>query len=155
MPKKTFILPMAILLLAACNSYNLRYQAAPQPDNVHLYADYTQLQDAIGVSIDTDGQRLEEVFIKKSDGTIVRPVNIAYPSFHKSSAVGFGVGAGTGSVGLGTGFGVPVGSDHAYGLTTATFTAAAIGDAPWELHIKVQGAREAVIPAFGGTPNAR
>ena len=124
---KRFILPLAIMLLAACNSYNLRYQPAPQPGNVHLYADYTQLQDSIGVSIDTDGQRLEDVYIKKADGTVVHAANISYPSYGHNAAVGVGVGGGSGSVGLGGGFLAPVGSEHAHGLTTATFSAAAIG----------------------------
>jgi hypothetical protein len=146
---------LGISLIAGCNGYQLRYQANPQPQWANVYADYTLLQDAIGVSIDTDGRRLEEVFIRKADGTQVRPLNISYPGFSKSAAIGSGLGFGAGHVGFGTGIGIPIGPDRARGLTTATFSTAALGPAPWELHIKLQGVAEAVIPGVGGPATAK
>ena len=105
--------------------------------------------------MDTDGRRLEEIYIRKSDGTQVLPLNIEYPRFEKTASVGTGVGVGIGPVGVGTGVGVPVGPERARGVTTATFSSSAIGDAPWELHVKVQGVKEAVVPGLGGTQTAK
>jgi len=142
------------LLLTGCNSYNLRYKADPQPSGANLFADYTQLQDAVGVSIDTDGRRLEDVFIAKADGSVVHPLNIAFAGMGPAGSVGVG-GFGAGDhVGVGSGLFFPVG-ERTRGLTTATFSTAAIGPAPWTLHIKVEGAKEAVVPGLGGTPNAK
>ena len=153
---KSLLLVAAALLLGACNTYNLKYQPAVQPSGLNLYADFVPLQDSVAVVIDTDGRRLEEIYVKKSDGTQVRPMNISYPASYRSSSVGLGIGYGTGShVGVGTGFGVPVGPSESYGTTTATFAAEPLGHAPWELHLKVEGVAEVVFPQFGGTPNAK
>lgn len=143
---------LALLLVAGCNSSDLRYQPVRQPDWAHLYADYHELESAIGIVIDTDGRRLEDIFITKPDGSAVRPLNITYPSFGRSGAVGSGVGFGTGGgVGLGLGVGVPVGSRRAQGFTTATFDKAAVGPAPWLLHLKVQGIDATTIHVGGPT----
>jgi hypothetical protein len=144
-----------LLFIAGCNSYDLRYKAAPQPSNANLFVGYSLLQDSVGIMIDTDGRRLEEAFIRLPDGSVVRPVNVVFPSFGKSASIGAGVGVGWGGVGVGTGVGVPVGPERAYGLTTATFTSSSIGAAPWELHVKVHDVHEAVIPAIGGPPTAK
>ncbi len=145
----------ALLLLTGCNYYGFRYQPDPQPAGGHLYADYTLLQDSIGVSLDTDGRRLEDIYIRKSDGTAVHPLNITFGDTGHSAAVGSGVGVGNGNVGFGTGIAFPIGPEHTYGPTTATFASSAIGPAPWELHIKVQGLPEAVFHELGGAPNAQ
>src|SRR4051812_31474324 len=116
-----------VLVLAGCNSYQLKYAAVPQPAGANIFADYTPLQGAVGVNIDTDGRRLEEVSVKRTDGTVVRPVNISYPAVGHSAAVGTGFGFGSGHVGVGTGIGIPVGPERTYGLTTVTFEEAALG----------------------------
>ncbi len=158
MRKHAFIL-LATLFLGACNTYNLKYRPDPQPSGVNIFADFVQLQDSVAVVIDTNSRRLEEIFVKKSDGTVVRPLNISYPASYQSSSLGFGIGGfsggGHGGVGTGVGVGIPVGPSESYGTTTATFAAEPLGHAPWELHIKVEGAPEAVLPQFGGTPNAK
>lgn len=148
---KLFVLAFVAAGLGACNSYHLHYEARPQPENAHLYADYTLLQDAVGFMVDTDGGRLEEIYVKKGDGTAVHPVSIAYPAFGKSAAIGPGIGIGP----VGVGVGVPVGPDRAKGLTSATFSKDAIGPAPWEVHVKVVGVKEAVIPGVGGNPTVK
>jgi hypothetical protein len=144
----------ALLALAACaagcNSYNLRYEARPQPKNAHLFADYTPLQNAVGFYIDTDGGRLEEVSVRRPDGAVVHPTNIAYPGFARSSSIFPGVGVGTGHVGFGVGAGIPIGPEEAKGLTSATFAQPDLGPPPWELHVKIRGIQEAVIPGIGG-----
>jgi hypothetical protein len=146
----TSLVLLAGAVLGGCsNGYNLHYAADPQPAGANLFADYTPLQDGVGVTVDTDGRRLEEIYVKKADGTVARPLNITYPRFEKSATIGTGIGLGFGSVGVGTGVGVPVGPERARGLTTATFGAGALGEPPWELHIKVEGIREAVVPALG------
>src|SRR5689334_2840075 len=107
MRKRALVL-VAALLFGACNTYNLKYKPDPQPSGANLFADFVTLQDSVAVVIDTDGRRLEEIYVKKPDGTIVRPLNISYPATYRSSAVGIGFGYGAGShVGVGTGVGVP------------------------------------------------
>jgi hypothetical protein len=146
---------MMAVLPGGCNSYNLRYEARPQPRGANLFADYQLLQDAVGVSVDTDGRRLEDIFLKKTDGAIVRPMNIAYPAFGRVVSVGPGIGVGVGPVGIGTGIAYPVGPLRARGLTSATFSQTAAGPPPWEVHVKVHGAEEAVIPDVGGRATAK
>ena len=149
------ILPMLLLCLLAtlfgCNSYKLRYEAKPQPSGRHLFADYTMLQDSLGIYVDTDGKRLEEIFIRKPDGSVVRPVRIDYPAFGRAASIGPGIGVGP----VGVGIGFPIGPKRAAGLTTATFAETSAGQPPWEVHIKVEGAKEAVVPGVGGTPTAK
>lgn len=149
------VLVAALGAVGGCNSYNLRYRAEPQPKNAHIYADYTPLENATAFSIDTDGGRIEEVFIRKADGTIVHPLNMGYPGFGKSSALFPGVGFGTGHVGFGLGAGIPIGPERASGLTAATFSQPGLGGPPWELHVKIHGLAEAVIPGVGGPSTAK
>jgi hypothetical protein len=35
-------------------------------------------------------------------------------------------------------------------LTTATFAQPELGPPPWELHVKIRGVDEAVVPGVGG-----
>ena len=143
-----------LLFLPACNRYHLRYQANPQPSGGNLYADYTPLKDSVGILLDTDGRRLQEVSLTTANGTSLRPVSIAYPAFGKDASIGVGVGFGV-PVGVGTGVGIPIGPDHAQGLTTATFPQQDLGPAPWTLHLKVDGLHEATIPGIGGPATAK
>ncbi len=155
-PLRAVHLPLlAALLLGGCNSYNLRYSAQPQPKYHHVYADFTPLQDAIGFSIDTDGRRLEEIYVRKADGSIVHPLSLAYPGFTRNGALFPGIGVGGGHVVGGIGAGIPIGPKRADGLTTATFQQSALGPPPWELHVKIQGIDDATIPAVGGPPTAK
>ncbi len=154
MCRRIFTPMVLVILLAGCNSYNLRYRAMPQPSGANLFADYTQLQDAIGVSIDTDGRRLEDIFIARADGTQVHPTSITYAGMEPAGGIGTGVGAAGDHTAVGGGLFFPVG-ERTSGLTAATFSAAAIGPAPWTLHVKVQGVAEGVFPGFGGPPNAK
>jgi len=147
---------LAAIVLCGCgNPYHLKYEAMPQPKDANLFADISHLSDGIEVSVDTDGRRLEEIFIKKADGTVVHPEIINFPKFEKSASVGTGVGVGIGPVGVGTGVGVPVGPERARGVTTARFKASEIGESPWELHVKVHGIAEAVIPGVSGKATAK
>jgi hypothetical protein len=142
------LLPVA---LAACtNSAQLRYQPDKQPDWLHVYADYQILQDHIGVLIDTDGRHLDDVYITKPDGAVVRPLSITYPAFGQSVSVGTGIGWGP----VGVGVGVPVGPKHAEGLTTATFSQQAVGPEPWMLTFKLKGAKDVTVK-LGGSPTAK
>jgi hypothetical protein len=145
---------LAVFALGGCNSYGLRYQAIPQPKNLHIYADYSTLQDAIGISVDTDGQRLEEIYIQKGDQQI-HPLNIAHAGYYQSAALGTGIGGFGNHVGGGVGLGIPVGPRQTHGLTSATFSQAAIGPPPWELHVNLHGVEEVTIPGLGGKPTAK
>jgi hypothetical protein len=148
-----------LLLLVGCNSYNLRYAANPQPSGANLFADFTPLQGAVGFPLDTDGRRLEEVSVRRADGTVVRPLNIVYPGFGKAATIGTGIGTGFGfghaGVGTGLGVGIPIGPERAQGLTTVTFDEQTLGPPPWELHVKLQGIQPAVIPGVGGPATAK
>jgi len=148
------MLMLTVFALGGCNSYDLRYQAIPQPKNLHIYADYTLLQDAVGVSVDTDGKRLEEIYIRKGEEQ-VRPINIAHAGYYQSAALGTGIGGFGNHVGGGVGLGIPIGPRRAHGLTSATFSQAAIGPPPWELHVKLHGVEEVVVPGLGGKPTAK
>jgi hypothetical protein len=148
------LLGVLAVLLGGCNTYNLRYEAKPQPQGAHVFADFTQLQGAVGFPVDTDGRRLEEAYVRLGDGAIVRPLQIVYPGFGQDASLGAGIGFGHGGVGLGTGVGFPIGPERAQGLTTVTFEEAALGGPPWELHVKVQGISEVVIPGVGGPATA-
>ena len=151
MPTRHWVPLLLPLVLVACtNSAGLRYQPDQQPGAMHVYADYQMLQDRIGVLIDTDGRRLEDVYITKLDGTIVRALSIAYPAFGQSVVVGSGIGVGP----IGVGAGVPVGPKRAQGLTTATFAQQAVGPEPWMLTFKVEGAKTVSIK-LGGVPTAK
>ena len=83
--------------------------------------------------------------ITKSDGVVVRPLNIVYSAYGQSVSVGPGIGFGP----VGGGVGVPVGPKHALGLTTATFAQQDVGPEPWMLTVKVEGAK-AVTVKLGG-----
>jgi hypothetical protein len=142
----------ALAFLTGCtNSYELRYKAQPQPHDHQLFADYARLQDSIAISIDTNGHRLEDIYVRKPDNAIVRPARIDYPGYGSSAS--FGPGVGVGPVGVGIGF--PIGPKHAQGLTTATFPADALGPPPWEVHVEVYGTPKAIIPGVGGAPTAK
>ena len=147
MSKTPLALVTALAFLTACtNSYELRYKAKPQPKNHELFADYSHLQDAVNISIDTDGHRLDDIYVRKPDNTVVRPARIDYPGYGSSAS--FGPGIGIGPVGVGVGF--PVGPKHAEGLTTATFPANTLGPPPWEVHVAVYGTGKATFPGVGG-----
>ncbi len=152
---RTFVIGFAVVLFAGCNSYKLRYRAEPQPAGAHVFVDCTRLQDAVGIYVDTDGRRLEEIFVRRGDGNVVRPARIDYPAFGRSASIGPGIGVGVGSVGVGVGVGFPVGPKRAKGLTTATFGAEAMGDGPWDVHVKVEGVSECVVPGVGGVATAK
>lgn len=143
------------LPLAACNTYNLRYQAQPQPKNHHVYADFTPLQNAVGFAVDTDGERLEEISIKKADGTLAHPVAVNYPGFGRDGSIFPGVGVGAGHVGVGLGLGIPIGPMRAHGVTSATFQQPDLGPPPWEIHLKIHGIEDTIVPGVGGPPTAK
>ncbi len=147
MRKITAALIAPLAFLTACtNSYELRYKADPQPRDRQLFADYARLQDSIAISIDTNGHRLDDIYVRKPDNTIIRPTRIDYPGYGSSAS--FGPGVGVGPVGVGIGF--PIGPKHVEGLTTAAFHIDSLGPPPWEVHVEVYGTPKATIPGVGG-----
>ena len=113
------------------------------------------LQDSVSIQVDTDNLRLEGIYIKTPNGTLVQPMAVSHPQYSRAPAIGSGAGTGAGVTGVSAGPPIPIGPAEGHSLTTATFDKTAIGPAPWELHIKLQNVPEAVIPKFGGTPNAK
>jgi hypothetical protein len=153
---------LAVYVLGGCNSYDLRYQAIPQPKGAHLYADCTLVQDGVTVFVDTDGNRMEDIYIKRGDGVMVRPVSVQHAGYYQSAALGTGIGGFGRHVGGGVGLGFPIGPRRAHGLSGAFFTTnprgedkPGVGQPPWEVHVKVQGVEEAVIPGVGGAATAK
>jgi|GEM_PF-3669401 len=143
------LLMLTAMVLVGCgNPHKLRYGPEKQPAFANLYADYYELERAIAFAIDTDGQRLEEVYVRKADGTVVQPMNIQFPAFGQTASIGPGVGVGAGSVGVGVGIGIPVGPKRALGLTTATFDKQLVGAPPWQVYVRVQE-RDAVTIRVG------
>jgi len=122
----------ALLALAGCASASLPYQPDPQPAGARISAAYQLTGDRLRIEIDTDGRRLEDARILKTDGTEVRAPAIDNPPVVSSgSPVGGGIGVGGGSfgalggIGVGTGVsvGIPVGggSTSVEGNTLAWF----------------------------------
>jgi hypothetical protein len=147
---------LSLIVLGGCqNSFKLRYAAIPQPKGAELYADYTQLQEAVIFQVDTDGKRLEDIYIQTAEGAAARPVVVNNAPFHQSAVLGTGIGGGARHVGGGVGLGFPVGPKEAHGLSTARFQMRAIGAPPWTLHVKVSDTPEAVFPGVGGPPTAQ
>lgn len=141
-------------LVAGCASPSLPYRPERQPLGARISADYTLIQEVLRVQIDTDGQRLQDVYIVAPDGTAVRAQTIEYPPIAPpSSAIQIGVGMSGGSrgysggVGVGTGVsvGAPFGAGRPQGPTFATFPTRAIGPAPWQLRLTLGGAGETAI----------
>jgi hypothetical protein len=155
-------LVLAVMLLGGCNSYDLRYAAVPQPKNAHLYADCTILQDGVTVFVDTDGKRMEDIYVKKADGTVVHPASVQHAGYYQSAALGPGVGAFGNHVGGGVGLGIPIGPKTAHGLSGAFFPfqdrgpdKPGVGNPPWNVYVKVHGVEEAMIPGVGGAATVK
>jgi hypothetical protein len=155
----------AASIVSGCASPTLPYRPERQPFGARISADYTLIQEALRVQIDTDGRQLQDAYILAPDGSPVRAQAIEYPPIGPpTSAVQIGVGFGGGSwgygggVGVGTGMsvGAPIGAGQPQGATVATFPATSIGPAPWHLRVKLAGLDEAAIvlgearPSGGG-----
>jgi hypothetical protein len=150
----------ALLVLAGCARTMLPYKPDPQPPGARISAAYTVVGDRIRVELDTDGKRLEQVWILKPDGTSVAanavesaPVVATPPP---SISIGIG-GASWGrhtSVGSSASAGVPVGagSTHVEGNTIAWFPLAAAGPAPWRVYVKLAGIVPTTVVVGGPIP---
>jgi hypothetical protein len=141
----------AATLLAGCGP-KLPYEPAPFLTSVrNLSADYTVLQDRVLVEVFTEGYRFEQVWIITGEGEQVRPLHIEYNS---GGGGGMGVGVASGGSGgaVGVGVGVGSGSSRVHGNTKLLFDRAAIGDAPWTLHVKLLSLpkTQIVLPAKAG-----
>ena len=146
--KLTTCLFALLIALTGCSRATLPYKPATQPSGVSVSADYVLLADRLRVEVDTDGYRLQDAQITRTDNVSIRPQTIEQPPTTSAggSSFGFGVGGGSfgggrgGGVGVGTGVGVsiPMGSDtRVAGNTVLYFVLDQIGPAPWRLNIKV------------------
>jgi hypothetical protein len=150
----------ALVAFSGCGT-TLPYTPEQQPPGAKISAAYRIVGDRLGVEIDTDGRRLEEVRILRPDGSALHAQTIEHAPIGYSSPVSVGIGVGGVSggggsgVGVGTGVGVgfPVGggSSRVQGNTFAFFPLDQIGPAPWRLLVKLEGTGPAVI-VVGGTP---
>lgn len=133
-----------LLLLAAvlggCSSQSFRYQADSQLGKSHVSADYTMAQDNVVINIDSDSRRVEDVFVQKADGVIVRPVSVVHPAPPPP--------------GLDSCCGARRAMSSPPGPTGATFATAALGPQPWMVHVNVTGLEPAVI-RVGEAPSAK
>jgi hypothetical protein len=152
-----------LVALGGCASASLPYQADPQPDGARISAGYQLTGDRVRIEVDTDGRRLEEAKILRTDGVEVRALAIDNPPVVSSGppvGVGIGVGGGSfggrGGIGVGTGVsvGIPVGggSTSVEGNTFAWFALDQAGPAPWRVYVKVAGVAPVVILVGGPLP---
>jgi len=139
--------------LAGCAHATLPYTPEQQPEGARISAAYQLLADRVRVELDTDGRRLEDVWIVKPDSTAVRASAIenAPVVTGPGPTIGVGVGGGSwgrgGGIGTGVGVGVPIGSGptRIEGNTFASFPLDQIGPPPWRLHVKLAGVAPATI----------
>ncbi len=152
-----------LVALGGCASASLPYQPDPQPAGARISAAYQLAGDRVRIEIDTDGRRLEEAKILRTDGVEVRALAIDNPpavSFGPPVGVGIGVGGGSfggrGGIGVGTGVsvGIPVGggSPPVEGHTFAWFALDQAGPAPWRVSVRVAGVAPVVILVGGPLP---
>jgi len=151
-----------LLLLTGCAANTLPYTPAQQPSGAKVSAAYQVVGDQLRVELATEGRRVEEAKIVKSDGTELRARAIdSGPPAPTGSPVGLGIGIGGGSfgtrggVGVGTGVsvGVPVGGGSSVeGNTFAWFPLAQAGPAPWQVYVKMAGVEPTVILVGGPLP---
>ena len=146
---------VALVLLAGCARATLPYRPEQQPPGARVSAAYSLVGDQVRIEIDTGGQRLEQVWIVKPDGTSVAPqaVEAAPTVTGPPSSIGFGVGGGSGGVGTGLSIGFPIGAgaSRTSGNTIAWFPSAPAGSPPWRLYVKLAG----IVPTtffVGGPP---
>jgi hypothetical protein len=114
------------------------------------------------VFVDTNGKRMEDIYIQRTDGVVVRPLSVQHAGYYQSASLGVGIGGFANYVGGGVGTGVPVGPKQAQGMSGAFFAAAdraadkpGIGNPPWNVHVKVEKIPPAGIPGVGGPPTAK
>jgi hypothetical protein len=149
----------ALLILAGCARATLPYKPDPQPSGARISAAYQIVGDRVRIEIETNGQRLEQTWIMKPDGTSLAPQTVENPPVVTGPPpnVGLGVGGGSfggGGVGVGTGLsiGFPIGggSSRTEGNTIAWFPLGAAGTPPWRLYVKLVGVPPATF--FVGGP---
>lgn len=149
----------ALVAIGGCGT-TLPYTPEQQPPGAKISAAYRIVGDRLGVEIDTDGRRLEEARILRSDGSALHAQTIEHAPIGYSPPVSVGIGVGGVSggghsgtaVGTGVGVGFPVGGGpgRVQGNTFAFFPLDQIGPAPWRLLVKLEGTGPAVI-VVGGT----
>jgi hypothetical protein len=153
-------LAVLLLVLAGCAHAALPYTPEQQPAGARLSAGYQLLADRVKIEIDTDGRRLEDIWIVKPDTVAVRAMTIENaptvtgPGPTLSIGIGGATWGGGSSVGSGVGVGVPVGSGptRIEGNTFASFPLDQIGPPPWRLHVKLAGVAPATILVGAPTP---
>jgi hypothetical protein len=150
-----------LVLLAGCAGSSLPYTPEQPPPGARVSAAYQIVADRLRVELDTDGRRVEEAKILKTDGSELRALAIdAGPPAVSGSPLSIGIGGGTfgsrGGVGVGTGvgIGVPVGGGGTVeGHTFAWFALDQAGSAPWRVYVKLAGVAPTVILVGGPLPN--
>ena len=157
--KRMVALAVLLVALGGCAGTSLPYRPDPQPSGARISAAYQLTGDRLRIEIDTDGRRLEEARILRTDGVEIQPLAIDNPPVVSSGPpVGVGVGVGGGSfggggIGVGTGVsvGIPVGggSSSIAGNTFAWFALDQAGPAPWQVSVRLAGLAPVVILVGG------
>lgn len=152
----------ALVLLAGCAGTSLPYTPEQQPQGAKVSAAYQVVADRLRIELDTDGRRVEEAKILKTDGSELRALAIdaGPPIPTGGSPFSIGIGGGTfgsrGGVGVGTGVGVDIpvgGAGTVEGHTFAWFALDQAGSAPWRVYVKLAGVAPAVIVVGTPLPN--
>jgi len=131
--------------LAGCASSKLRCEPKPFVSEARLLsADYIELQDKLLVEVNTDGYRIDQVWIAAAGGD-VKPVQVEYET-GRGGGVGFGVGVGSDGSGVGVGVGTDTGGrGHITGNAKLYFERSALGAPPWTMPIKLMGLMRTTI----------
>lgn len=138
---KTLLTTLSLIVFAAglagCGPQKLRYEPDPFIKSAKLLsADYTELADKLKVEVNTDGFRIDQVWVAVAGGGDVKPTQIEYDK-GGGGGVGFGVGVGGGGGGVGVGAGANTGRGENIQRVYLYFDKAAVGPAPWSLQIKL------------------
>ncbi|HUO08892.1 MAG TPA: hypothetical protein VM008_11365 [Phycisphaerae bacterium] len=121
---------LVVLLCASCSEYGYRYK--PEQHSLRpIYADYRVQHDNVDIMVDTNGARLQSIFILKRDTLEAKPKSVDYPKFEDEMMQSGGY--------------MIHGPSMADGPTIAHFDRQEIGAPPWEVHVSIEGIGQLTI----------
>ena len=151
---------LLLALLAGCSHATLPYKPDPQPRGGRVSAASQVVGDRLRVEIDTNGKPLEQAWIIKPGGGSVAADAVENPPVVTGPPPSISVGVGGASygrgvsVGSGVGVGVPIGTgpSRLAGNTIVWFPLTAVGPAPWQLYVKLNGVEPTQFAVGGPLP---
>jgi hypothetical protein len=132
--------PAAMLFLVGCNQYGYRYQPHAQMTLSPIHADYRIEPKSVDILVDTNGMKLNNIAIAKSDGELVQPTSVDTPTFKPQYDTGNEVTMASPA-------------EFAQGPTVAHFDKNAIGPGPWDVHVDINSMSSKTIRVGGPEVN--